>query len=180
MAEAQQVYVIHSGVRKRHTRALRMQNAMAYRAKFVQKIGGGDIVVRRSRPVKVPESVLQKHLEEIKGKAKLGLLEVRTTGGQLVDLGTMKVSAPKATPPKPKPADKSVAADKPGPMEHKRMYPESRAITEPVESPTVLQDELPEGEEAETNEFGFGPEFETESETLSSSRASKKKKSSKR
>ena len=166
MATAQRVYVIHSGVRKRHTRGLRMARAAGTRPKFVQKLGGGDIVVRRSRPVAVAESVLNTHLEEIKIKQSMGLVEVRTMSGELVDLNTMKTAAPKVAPPKPKPSDKSVAADKPGPAEPKRMYPEGRGITESVDAPAVTQDALPDGKD-----------LIVEPEVRSVPKASKRKKS---
>ena len=59
-------YVLHSGVRSRYTRAKRMQSVMANRARFVQKLGGGAVTVRRARTTKITEEMLMKHLDEIK------------------------------------------------------------------------------------------------------------------
>ncbi len=159
-------YVIHSGVRKRHTRHLRMQSAIANRAKFVQKVGGGDILVRRSRPATVTDEKLMQHLDEIKAKAKQGLLEVRTTTGQLVDLETMKVVGPatSATKPVAHPPMDSVARDKQIGT-HVRAYPEGRAHNESVEKPTLLKERMPEGEEpSPTEPAPAAMEFEPEPE----------------
>jgi hypothetical protein len=124
-----------------------MQNAMAYRAKFVQKLAGGDVVVRRARPVRVSEATLLKHLDEIKAKSALGLLEVRTSDGRMLDLNTLKVAG-RATVPKPMPdfpAD-SVARDKPINV-HVRPYAEGKAQLEEVEEPVLMREQMPEGEE---------------------------------
>lgn len=136
--------VLHSGVRKRHTRAKRMRSTMAYRAKFVQKIGGGDIVVRRNRPCRLLEEQFNKHFDEIAEKVEAGLLEVRTPTGELVDIHTLKVVQPRrASAPKPDPVKtEHMPVGRPIPA-----TPEGTAQTEPIDPPKVTQPSIPEGEE---------------------------------
>jgi len=118
---------------------------MAYRAKFVQKLGGGELSVRRACPVTITEETLKKHLEEIKAKAAQGLLEVRTPGGELVDLATLKAAKPAPAPPKPAPPPDSLANDKVY-AERKPLYPNAPVETDDLPEPDVGGD-LPEGEE---------------------------------
>mgnify|MGYP000588513635 CR=1 FL=1 len=107
------IYVLHSGIRKLRTRSLRRHNPMTARSRFVQKLGGGAILVRRARPARVTGEVLARHLEEIKAQVAKGALEVRTLTGQLVDLVTFKSAELPVTKPQPEPPVDSLADDHP-------------------------------------------------------------------
>jgi hypothetical protein len=116
--------------------------------RFVQRIGGGEITLRRKRPVVVPEALFMKNLAEIKRLNEEGILEVRALTGELIDLKTMEAAAPAA--PKPLPVRKldSIVNDKPRgrPMP---LYPEGKGLTEKAEVPTAMTEEMPEGKEPE-------------------------------
>ena len=130
----EQIYKVHSGVRKRHTRLQRMQ--ATGRVSFVQRFGGGSIVVRRVRPATITETQLKKHLDELQAAYDQGRAEVRTVTGQLVDLKTLEVVEPlPPSTPLPHPPLDSAANDKtfPGGVGQKMpLYREGRAIDEEV------------------------------------------------
>lgn len=142
--DRQDFVVLHSGVRKRHTRGKRMRNPMAYRARFVQRIGG-DIVVRRNRPARVNEKAFVKHREEILQRVQAGLLEVRTPDGRLIDAANMQVVEPprEPAPTKPEPVKaEDMPVGRPIPI-----TPEGTAQTEPIDPPKITQPIIPEGQE---------------------------------
>jgi hypothetical protein len=103
------VYVIHSTVGTVHTRLKRKISTLPH--KPVQRIGGGDIILRRVRPVTVGEAVITKHLAELTQRWEAGMLEVRTTGGEVVDLKNL------GSKPKPKPSAKPAPKPEPLPPE---------------------------------------------------------------
>jgi hypothetical protein len=138
--------MLHSGVRKRHTRQLRMRNAMANRAKFVQRIGGGDIIVRRNRPAAIFEEQFIKFRKEIEEKVALGLLELRTPSGQLVDITTMRAEPVPVTPPLPNPVREEVM---PG-RRHIPPMPGGKGLGEEAKTPEILKDKLPDSPSSET------------------------------
>ena len=159
MPEAKQVepvLVLHNTVRRQHTRLKRAQSPTRHR--FKQYVGGA-IRVTRNRPRPVRQSFVEKHLVQLKDMFEAGLMEVRTRGGQLVDLNTMKA----ASPPKPKPQPNrrldSAADDKPM-GSPKPMYEEGKGLTEPVEAPSLARGDIPEGHDPEPPEpapSGSGP-----------------------
>lgn len=148
MAEAKKevTFVLHNTVRRRHTRLKRMQAASRHR--FKQYVAGA-VRVTRNRPRPVKQSFIEKHLEELKAKEKAGLMEVRTPGGQLVDLNTMTAAPPPAPKPLPHPPMDSAANDEPmgAPMP---IYREGKGVDEPVEPPALANDDIPEGIEPES------------------------------
>ncbi len=149
MAEAKQkkkepTLVLHNTVRRRHTRLKRMQAAGRHR--FKQFVGDVRVTRNRSRPVK--QSFIEKNLEQLKAMELAGTMEVRTLGGQLVDLSTMKSAAPPPPKPQPKPPADTVADDKNQGLPH-RVYPEGRGIDESVESPALATEGIPEGNDPE-------------------------------
>ena len=135
-------YMIHSAVRKRHTRMARAKAPSRHR--FVQRLAGGTIVVRRNRPARVTAKKLKECLAELKTAAAEGRIDVKTETGQLVDLTTMTIAAVPITPPKPAPPTSSVATDKqvgtPKPM-----YPEGKAQDEVAATPAITQPDIPDG-----------------------------------
>ena len=80
-------YVVHNTVRGRHNRTLR---ALAPVHHALRQNLGGRYRVLRGRPLSLTEEQFLLHLEEIKAKAKLGAIEVRTSAGALVDLDTLQ------------------------------------------------------------------------------------------
>ena len=91
------VYMVHSMVRRGSTRLKRAKSPGRHR--FVQRIAGGAITVRRARPAPISEAVLLEHLEELHRREECGMLEVRTQAGLKVDLTTLEVAAPPNPPP---------------------------------------------------------------------------------
>ena len=61
---AEQSYLVHSTVRRRSTRHKRIASPLRHR--FVQRLAGGEIIVRRNRPATVTAKKLAEHLEVIK------------------------------------------------------------------------------------------------------------------
>ena len=104
-------YVLHSTVRKVQTRTKRALAPKRHR--FVQRIGGGDITLRRGRPVTVTEEVFLRHFEDIVVREDEGKSEVRTVTGELVDLSTLKAAPPAKSKPQPEKKLDTVADDKP-------------------------------------------------------------------
>jgi hypothetical protein len=103
MVRTERIFKVHSGVRKRHNKLLRRKTPG--RADFVQRLVGGDVIVRRNRPATITESKLKAHLPEFERAFAEGRVEVRTPTGLLVDLNTLKVAetlpAPAAQPHPP-------------------------------------------------------------------------------
>lgn len=151
-------YVLHSMVRKVQTRIRRV--LAPKRHKFVQRLGGGEVTLRRGRPVTVTKVLFDKLLPEIKQRHADGMLEVRTPTGQLVDLSTMEVAAP---PKKKKQAEPVKAAEK---------LLEAPPLLDDVPPPAIADDGVPEGEEAE--------EMEETSEYKPSKKTSRKKRGSRK
>lgn len=107
------IFKIHSLVRKVQTRTKRQKAAGRHR--FVQRLAGGDITVRRARPATVTEAKLERHLAELQAAVKEGKIEVRTPTGRVVDIldAEPRVSeAVEATKPLPNPPLDSAANDK--------------------------------------------------------------------
>lgn len=104
-------YAIHSTVRARHNRTLRASQPTRHR--FKQYIGDRQQRLVRTRPVLMQEDEFLRALPEIKAKAALGILEVRTQGGQLVNLDTLQPMEPAAPPPLVNPPEDSIARDTP-------------------------------------------------------------------
>lgn len=151
------IYKVHSCVRKVKTRLKRVQSPA--RHKFVQRLAGGAIVVRRKRPATITGSQLKAYLAEIKKANEEGRVEVRLVTGELVDLDTME-AAPKApSPPAPKPPLDSAANDKTfeaGVGEKIPKYRGGKAIDEHAEPPSPLT--MPDGGEPEEVDDGPDPE----------------------
>lgn len=112
MASEEPVYYrVHSMVRRVATRSLRLRSTGRHR--FVTRLAGGDITVRRARPATISKVQLLRSLDEIKAATAVGKIEVRTLRGEVVDLDTLVTTAPKktASPPADPPLD-SAANDK--------------------------------------------------------------------
>ena len=131
-------YVLHSMVRKVQTRAKRV--LAPRRHKFVQRLGGGEVTLRRGRPVTVVKALFDKLLPEIKQRHADGMLEVRTPTGQLVDLDTMREATPTKTKKAPEPVK---AAEK---------LPEAPPPLDDVPVPAIADDGVPEGTEEDVPE----------------------------
>lgn len=99
----EQSYLVHSMVRKPETRMHRAMAAQHHR--FVTKLAGGDIVVRRARPTVITEAKLQRHLAELRKAEEEGKIRVTTGRGIPVDLSSLtivpvvEVSKPLPNPP---------------------------------------------------------------------------------
>lgn len=145
---AEQVYLVHSAVRKLSTRLKRV--TAPTRHKFVQRLAGGTIIVRRVRPARITEEVLNKNLEELKQAVDEGRIEVRTMTGQVVDLNTLKASPLPATKPLPDP----VKAEKPPPSINMPLYPEGKGQLEEVVAPMATEPDVPEGLEMDQESSG--------------------------
>jgi len=130
-------YLIHSGVRKRHT-ALKRRMA-PINAALVQHIGG--FIVRRARPVRISETQLNALLPQLKVAEAEGRLELRTPAGQLIDLDTLQVAAGEdiVSPPLPNFLPDSAARDKPAGMPMP-LYQEGTGIDQTPVLPALLQD----------------------------------------
>lgn len=108
MAEAVKFYHVISTSRSIRTRTVRAQNATHSGLK--QFIGGTHRLIRK-RPLVLSEAEVMKYLKELREKQAIGMLEVQTPDGRLVDLITFKVAPTPVTPPKPKPPLDSIAND---------------------------------------------------------------------
>jgi hypothetical protein len=136
-------YAIHNTVRGRHNRTLRAQQPVHHR--FKQVIGDAQRRLIRGRPLVLGEDEFKRHLEDIKAKAALGILEVRTPAGEVVDLETLKPVVPPPAPPLPHPPLDTIARDLPWGQEMS-----SHPGDEPrnPKEPSLLSD-LARGEEEE-------------------------------
>ena len=133
MVRTERIFKVHSGVRKRHTK-LKRRNTPG-RPDFVQRLAGGDVVVRRNRAATITESKLKAHLREFEQAYNEGRIEVRTPTGLLVDLKSLKVvETLQPAPPQAEPPLDSAQNDKPA-GEPKPMYREGKALSEEVAPP---------------------------------------------
>jgi hypothetical protein len=82
-------------VRSRHNRVQRMQHPVSARLK--QHIGAGEHRVLRGRPLILTGGQIEKHLKEIGEKARMGLIQVQTMDGRIIDPESLRVSSPKYT-----------------------------------------------------------------------------------
>jgi len=114
MASEEPVYRIHSLVRKVQTKIQRHKASRHHR--FVQRLGGGAITVRRARAAMVPVSLLRRHLTEIRQAVSEGKIEVRTAERKLVDIFSEDFQPLKSVvsvaSPKPQTQPDSAAKDK--------------------------------------------------------------------
>lgn len=155
------LYTIHSVVRGRGNRALRASMPVHHR--FAQYIGKDQKRLIRSRPLVITEEMLMRDLQELKEKAKMGILEVKTGDGRVLDLETMQPTGPVAvSPPLPNPPLDSAANDKPA-GQNMPMFPGGLTQADiPVEfmpdppAPVTDMPVMPSSEEAE-------PEVDVES-----------------
>jgi hypothetical protein len=107
----ERTYMVHSMVRKVETRMHRAVAPQHHR--FVQRLAGGDIIVRRARPATITESKLYRHLEELKKAEVEGKIRVTTDRGQPVDLNSLAVKpVVEVSKPLPNPPLDSAARDK--------------------------------------------------------------------
>lgn len=137
--EPKKIYKVHSMVRKVQTRTKRAKSPSRHR--FVQRLGGGDITVRRARPATVTEDKLMAHLPEIIRAVEEGRIVVKTLTHDVVDLTTMSVTPQSAKDsPKPKPTEDTAAADKTfseGVGEHMPIFPDGLGQAQKVDAPQV-------------------------------------------
>lgn len=105
------MYAIVSRVRSIQTRTQRAISPTRHR--FTQYILGGTQRLIRRRSVQVPESRLLEHLDELKEKTRLGILEVQTLDGRTVNLDTFEATPPHVPAPEPHPPLDSAANDEP-------------------------------------------------------------------
>lgn len=130
MADEKQVlYAIHSVVRGRANRTLRASTPGSSALK--QYLFGNKYRLVRGRPVKVTKQEVLANLPELKQKAKLGLVELRTMSGAKVDLETMVAEPERKPAPMPNVRLDSVNNDKPigQPMPK---YPGGAAMGDPA------------------------------------------------
>jgi hypothetical protein len=169
MASEDPVYKVHSMVRKVATRLHRQKSASRHR--FVQRLAGGDITVRRARPATITRAQLERHLEVLKKAELEGKIEVRTHTGVPVDLKTLKpvpgrlIAKPLAAAPLDSAADDKTFEQ--GVGEHIPAVVGGKGISEEVEAPE--SSELPGSDEVPVE--GGGDPVETR-------KAKKKKKKS--
>jgi hypothetical protein len=149
-------YKIHSMVRSVHTRLQRQQAAKHHR--FVTRLAGGAITVRRARPATVTEAQLKRHLGAVQQAVREGKVQVRTPTGQVVDIFGDKFhlesETPAVSPPKPSPPQDSVANDKTyeaGVGESMGAFPDTPGHMDDVPVPSVNV-ELPSSDEDEEDE----------------------------
>lgn len=105
------MYAVHSTVRARHTRTLRASSGMTNRHRFKQHIMSDQRRLIRNRPILITEEQLQAHLDEFKKKQAVGILEVRTMDGRILNLDTMQPSMALPAPPLPHPLPDSADRD---------------------------------------------------------------------
>lgn len=135
-------YVIHSMVRRVQTRTKRAMSPKRHR--FVQRLGGGLVTLRRGRSVTVGQKMFDTLLPELKRLWKEGILEVRARGGAFIDLDTMKVAAPATAKPMPAPPADTAADDK-NQGSPKPVYQEGKGVAEDVDPPALAGEGIPEG-----------------------------------
>lgn len=103
-------YYLHNTSRSVHTRAQRYSAPQHGGAKQFFK----ESRVLRGRPVLITDAEILAHLNELKDKAAVGLIEVRSADGRKLDLSTLQLEG-KVTPSPllPHPVLDSVKNDKP-------------------------------------------------------------------
>lgn len=104
------VFLVKSAVRGRTNRIERKMQPG--RQRFVQRLAGGQIIVRRARPARITEAVLNQHLDVIKQAVAEHRVVVTNLAGQLVDLETMELLPPAVKKPLPNPPLDSAKNDK--------------------------------------------------------------------
>ena len=102
------LYHLVSTARSVRTRTVRANNPTHSGLK--QFIAGTYRLIR-NRPLVFTEEMLRKHLDEIKQKNAIGMLEVRTPDGRLVHLDTLEPMSATPSPPKPVFRQDSIAND---------------------------------------------------------------------
>lgn len=107
---AEKLYHLMNTCRSVQTRVVRANNPTHSGLK--QFIGGTHRLIRQ-RPLVFSEELLLQHLDEIRKKHAIGMLEVRTPDGRLVDLETLEPGPSEPTPLKPAPLQDSIANDEP-------------------------------------------------------------------
>lgn len=137
-------FAIHNTVRGRTNRTQRAASAVHHR--LVQRLGPSQARVRRGRPVILTEDAFLAQLDEIKQKVALGVIEVRSLDGRLVDLDTLEPAVPVVIPRRPEPVMDSAANDKPA-GEKMGMYPGGKdPMTAEESEVNIPLDFLPEDE----------------------------------
>jgi len=141
MASEEPVYKIHSMVRKVATRTLRAKSPSRHR--FVQRLAGGDITVRRARAATVTESKIRLHIKELRAAVREGRIVVKTPTHQVVDILSDEFHLESSTPvasPAPKLQLDSAADDKTyegGVGEDRPLFPGGVPQSQVAPSPSV-------------------------------------------
>ena len=91
----ERVFYVQNTVRRVATKAQR--RAAPGRQKFTQRVGGGDVLVRRNRTATVTESKLRLHLADFKRRVAMGALLVTDSVGNPIDLDTFEATPAPAT-----------------------------------------------------------------------------------
>jgi len=91
-------------------------------------------------------------LGELKNKVEEGAIELKTQGGEPVDINTLKAIAPVATPPAAHPPPDTIDRDKKGPTKVLSDDPNLPPVTAALPKPTLAQEGLPEGKEPLSDE----------------------------
>ncbi|HEU4635663.1 MAG TPA: hypothetical protein VFS41_05750, partial [Edaphobacter sp.] len=102
-------YNVHNVARGRGNRISRA--GLPTHRGMKQYIGKAQARLVRSRPVLLTEAELLRDLEDLRARAALHLIEVRTTDGRLVDLSTLTPGEVAPSPKLPHPLLDSVAND---------------------------------------------------------------------
>lgn len=104
-------YKITNTSRSIHTRAQRQRNS-THRG-LLQYLGG-ELRLVKNRAFVISEDLVRKHLQEIRERSRLGLVELRTLDGRPVDLTSLEpVGAMAPTVPQPRPIQDSIRNDEP-------------------------------------------------------------------
>lgn len=147
-----ELFKVHSLVRDVSTRLHRAKSPTRHR--FSMLLGGGLIRVTRKRPATVTKELLLKMMPELLEKEGRGVLLVTNMINQRLDLNTLsvvQVTAP--TPPLPSPPLDTASTDNKYPVgELKPTFVGGLPETAEVESPEVVQRDLPEGKDEEEDE----------------------------
>ncbi len=104
-------YAVHSVVRAAAHRTHRAQLPAALRKKHY--IGTTQVRLVPGRPLIIDEAMLQRNLADLRAKAALHVLEVRTMDGRVLDLSTLEPGPAAPAPVLPHPKLDSAADDKP-------------------------------------------------------------------
>lgn len=147
-----ELFKIHSLVRDISTRVHRAKSPTRHR--FNMLLGGGLIRVARKRPATVTKAILQRLMPELLDKEARGMLMVTDVIGRRLSLDTLTVIESSNPPvPTPNPPLDTAATDNKYPIgEPKPMFFGGAPESMEVETPEVMQPELPEGEEEVTED----------------------------